>query len=69
MLNSITIADGLPDAKGKCEAQRNTESQCKIALFDIGFCSRYYTIFSGLNRKSIWYNTATKRSPKQPEQS
>jgi hypothetical protein len=27
MLNSITIADGLPDAKGKCEAQRNTVAQ------------------------------------------
>jgi hypothetical protein len=24
MPNSVTKADGLPDAKGKCEAQRNT---------------------------------------------
>jgi hypothetical protein len=24
MLNSIAKAEGLPDAKGKCEAQRNT---------------------------------------------
>jgi hypothetical protein len=68
MPNSITTYDGLPDAKGKCEAQRNTESQCKIVQFAICFRSRYYTIFSGLNRKSIWYNTGAKRSPKQPEQ-
>lgn len=27
MPNSITGAEGLPDAKGKCDAQRNTAAQ------------------------------------------